>query len=66
VKLSDDADPNNPALHIRVVTSKAGSCAAASSVNISVAQAQDMLNDFNARQEAIMEKLQPQLARQAA
>ncbi len=64
IKLADDADPNNPALHMHVVTSKVGSCSTDAAVNISVSEAQDMLNEFNSRQETIMEKMRPQLANQ--
>ena len=46
---------------MRVVTSKATSCDSGTVVNISVADAQGMLNDFNARQETIMKKVQPEL-----
>ena len=61
LKLDNGAAPDDPALRMRVVTSKATSCDSGTVVNISLADAQGMLNDFSARQEAIMEKVQPEL-----
>jgi hypothetical protein len=46
---------------MRVITSKATSCDSGAVVNISVADAQEMLNDFNTRQETIMKKVEPEL-----
>jgi hypothetical protein len=66
LKLDDGTAPDDPALRMRVVTSKGTSCRANSVVNISIADAQGMLNDFNARQEAIMKQVHPLLARNDA
>ena len=61
LRLDTGAAPDESALRMRVVTSKATSCDSGTVVNISVADAQGMLNDFNARQETIMKKVQPEL-----
>jgi len=61
LKLDNGAAPDEPALRMRVVTSKATSCHSGALVNISVGDAQGMLNDFNARQEANMQEVRPQL-----
>jgi hypothetical protein len=62
LKLDAGAAPDQEVLSLRVVTSKSGSCPAGSPVSVSVHDAQGMLNDFNQRQEANMQKLQPQIA----
>jgi len=61
LKLDDSAAPNDPALRMRVVTARTASCPVGSVVSIAVEDAQGMLNDFNAREEGLMQKLQPQL-----
>jgi hypothetical protein len=38
-----------------------GSCTAGSQVNVGMRDAQQMLNDFNVRQESIMRQVQPNL-----
>jgi hypothetical protein len=62
LKLDAGAAPDQEILSMRVVTSKSGSCPAGSSVSVSIHDAQGMLNDFNQRQEANMQKLAPQIA----
>jgi hypothetical protein len=62
LKLDAGAAPNQEVLNLRVVTSKSGSCPAGSPISVSIHDAQGMLNDFNQRQEANMQKLQPQIA----
>jgi hypothetical protein len=62
LKLDQGAAADASAVSMRVVTSKAGSCIAGTLVNVSVHDAQGMLNDFSKRQEAIMKKLQTQRA----
>jgi hypothetical protein len=62
LKLDSGAAPDQEVLSLRVVTSKSGSCPAGSLISVSIHDAQGMLNDFNQRQEANMQKLQPQIA----
>jgi hypothetical protein len=61
LKLDDSAAPDDPTLQMRVITAKATSCPATSVVSIGVADAQGMLNDFNAREQTLMQKVEPQL-----
>jgi hypothetical protein len=62
LKLDVGAAPDDPTLRMRVVTSKTTSCPAGAIVNVSVSDAQNMLNDFNARQENIMKQVQSKLS----
>jgi hypothetical protein len=62
LKLEEGAAPDKEVLAMHVVTSKSGSCVAGSVIRVSIHDAQAMLNDFNQRQEANMQKLQPQIS----
>jgi hypothetical protein len=62
LKLQAGTAPDQEVLRMHVVTSKSGSCPAGAVISVSIHDAQGMLNDFNQRQEANMQKLQPQIA----
>jgi hypothetical protein len=62
LKLETGTAPDKEVLTMHVVTSKLGSCMAGAVISVSIHDAQAMLNDFNQRQEANMQKLQPQIA----
>jgi hypothetical protein len=62
LKLETGTAPDKEVLTMHVVTGKSGSCAAGAVISVSIHDAQAMLNDFNQRQEANMQKLQPQIA----
>jgi hypothetical protein len=61
LRLAAGATPRADVLTLEVVTSKAGSCTPGSQVSVGMRDAQQMLNDFNVRQEAIMRQVQPNL-----
>ena len=62
LKLDVGAAPDDPTLRMRVVTSKTTSCPVSAIVNVSISDAQNMLNDFNARQENIMKQVRSKLS----
>jgi hypothetical protein len=62
LKLDVGAAPDDPTLRMRVVTSKTTSCPVSAIVNVSISDAQNMLNDFNARQENIMNQVHSRLS----
>jgi hypothetical protein len=62
LKLEAGTAADKEVLTMHVVTSKSGSCAAGAVISVGIHDAQGMLNDFNQRQEANMQKLQPQIA----
>lgn len=61
LKLDEGAAPDDPSLRMRVVVSKPSSCRVSAVVNLSVADAQNMLNDFNTRQENVMKQVHGKL-----
>lgn len=62
LKLDVGAAPDDPTLRMRVVMSKTTSCPVSAIVNVSISDAQNMLNDFNARQENIMKQVHSKLS----
>ena len=62
LKLEPGTPPDKDVLSLRVVTGKSGSCLPGAVISVSIHDAQAMLNDFNQRLEANMQKLQPQIA----
>ena len=62
LKLEKGTAPDKEVLSMHVVTSKSGSCSAGAVISVSIHDAQGMLNDFNQRQEANMQRIQPAIA----
>jgi hypothetical protein len=62
LKVEPGTPPDKDVLTLRVITSKSGSCTAGTVIRVSIHDAQGMLNDFNERLEANMQKVQPQIA----
>lgn len=62
LRLDVGAAPDDPTLRMRVVASKTTSCPVSAIVNVSIGDAQTMLNDFNARQENIMKQVHSKLS----